>query len=66
LESLQLATPGATDHFGNFFVARETDGQLAGVIGLECYGNLGLLRPAAVPPRLQNSGIGSKLTRFSD
>ena len=64
LESLQLPTSGVADHFGNFFVAKENDGHLAGVIGLECYGDLGLLRSTAVAPGLQKSGVGSKLTRF--
>jgi N-acetylglutamate synthase-like GNAT family acetyltransferase len=64
LESLQLPTAGVADHFGNFFVAKEKDGRLAGVIGLERYGRLGLLRSAAVAPGLQKSGVGSKLTRL--
>lgn len=64
LESLQLPTAGVADHFCNFLVARENDGRLAGAIGLERYGTLGLLRSAAVAPRLQKSGIGSKLTRL--
>jgi amino-acid N-acetyltransferase len=64
LESLQLPTAGVTDHFDNFFVGREKDGYLAGVIGLERYGTLDLLRSVAVVPRLQKSGVGPKLTRF--
>jgi amino-acid N-acetyltransferase len=64
LESLQLPAAGVADHFGNFFVAREKNGRLAGAIGLERYGTLGLLRSAAVVPRLQKSGVGSKLTRL--
>jgi amino-acid N-acetyltransferase len=64
LESLQLPAAGVADHFGNFFVAREKNGRLAGAIGLERYGTLGLLRSAAVAPRLQNSGVGSNLTRL--
>ncbi|PYX25401.1 MAG: hypothetical protein DMG82_05160 [Acidobacteria bacterium] len=64
LESLQLPTAGVADHFGNFFVAREKDSRLAGAIGLERYGKLGLLRSAAVAPGLQKSGVGSRLTRL--
>jgi N-acetylglutamate synthase-like GNAT family acetyltransferase len=63
LKSLQLPTAGVADHFGNFFVAKENE-RLAGAIGLERYGTLGLLRSAAVAPRLQKSGVGSKLTRL--
>lgn len=64
LESLHLPTAGVADHFGDFFVARNKDGRVAGAIGLERYGTLGLLRSAAVAPRLQKSGVGSKLTRL--
>lgn len=64
LESVHLPTAGVADHFGNFFVARENDGRLAGAIGLERYGTLGLLRSAAVAPGLQQTGVGSKLTRL--
>lgn len=61
LKSLQLPTAGVADHFGNFFVAKDKDGGLAGAIGLERHGTSGLLRSAAVAPGLQRSGIGSKL-----
>jgi N-acetylglutamate synthase-like GNAT family acetyltransferase len=64
LESLRLPTAGIADHFCNFFVAKKNDGRLAGAIGLERYGTLGLLRSTAVVPRLQKSGVGSKLTRL--
>ena len=64
LESLQLPTAGVGDHFGNFFVAKEKNGRIAGAIGLERHGTSGLLRSAAVAPGLQKSGVGSKLTRL--
>jgi N-acetylglutamate synthase-like GNAT family acetyltransferase len=64
LESLQLPAAGVADHFRSFFVAKEKGGRLAGAIGLERYGALGLLRSAAVMPGLQKSGVGSKLTRL--
>lgn len=64
LESLRLPTAGVADHFDDFFVATEKDGRVAGAIGLERYGTLGLLRSAAVAPGLQKSGVGSKLTRL--
>jgi SAM-dependent methyltransferase/N-acetylglutamate synthase-like GNAT family acetyltransferase len=63
LESVQLPTAGAAEHFGNFLVAKDEQGRLAGAIGLERYGPVGLLRSAAVAPECQRSGIGSKLTR---
>jgi amino-acid N-acetyltransferase len=62
LESLQLPTAGVGDHFGNFFVAKEKNGRIAGAIGLERRGTSGLLRSATVAPGLQKSGVGSKLT----
>ena len=64
LESLHLPPAGVADHFDNFLVAKEKDGRLAGAIGLERYGTLGLLRSAAVTRGLQKSGVGSKLTRL--
>jgi SAM-dependent methyltransferase/N-acetylglutamate synthase-like GNAT family acetyltransferase len=63
LESVQLPAAGAAEHFGDFFVAKDESGRLAGAIGLERYGTLGLLRSAAVAPGQQGSGVGSKLTK---
>lgn len=62
LECLRLPTAGVADHFGDFFVAKEKNGRVAGAIGLEHYGKLGLLRSAAVAPQLQKSEVGTKLT----
>lgn len=43
-----------------FFVARN-NGKILGCIGLEKYGNDGLLRSFAVDPEQQNKGIGKEL-----
>jgi amino-acid N-acetyltransferase len=43
-----------------FLVARD-DVKIVGCIGLERYGNAGLLRSFAVHPHLQNQGIGKEL-----
>lgn len=63
LESVQLPTAGVADHFSDFFVAKDDGGHLVGTIGLERYNSLGLLRSAAVSPKRQKSGVGSKLTK---
>jgi N-acetylglutamate synthase-like GNAT family acetyltransferase/2-polyprenyl-3-methyl-5-hydroxy-6-metoxy-1,4-benzoquinol methylase len=64
LESVQLPTAGVAEHFGNFFIAKDAEGRLAGAIGLERYGTVGILRSAVVAPRRQGSGIGSKLAKI--
>jgi amino-acid N-acetyltransferase len=51
-------TPG---HLENFWVMRDGP-RLAGVVGLEMFGALGLLRSLAVPQEDRGRGIGSKLT----
>jgi N-acetylglutamate synthase-like GNAT family acetyltransferase len=47
---------------GGFLVARDGEGRLTGMIGLERHGSVALLRSAAVAPSLQRSGLGSCLT----
>ena len=60
LESAALPTSGVADHLRNFLVAEE-EGSIVGAIGLEVYGETGLLRSAVVAPEMQNKGIGSLL-----
>lgn len=47
-------------HLGNFIVARAGAG-LAGVVGLEAYGRVGLLRSLAVSPERRGRGLGQEL-----
>lgn len=49
----------ALDHF---FVARDTDGSLAGTIGLEPLGDCGLLRSLVVRDDARGHGLGRRLT----
>jgi len=55
-----LPTLGVAEHFSSFLVAKEGF-RLAGAIGLEIYGNIGLLRSAVVDPSLRSTGIGTML-----
>jgi amino-acid N-acetyltransferase len=60
LKDSHLPVEGAKSHIGNFFVAWE-GGSLSGVIGLEVYGEEGLLRSLAVRESDRSKGIGSGL-----
>jgi N-acetylglutamate synthase-like GNAT family acetyltransferase len=60
LKASGLPVAGAGAHLGHFFVAREGDA-LAGVIGLELYGEVGLLRSLAVRAADRSKGMGSGL-----
>ena len=51
---------GVAEHFDSFLVA-ERDNGLVGAIGLESYGDTGLLRSAIVDKQLRGTGIGSIL-----
>jgi amino-acid N-acetyltransferase len=55
-----LPIEGASAHLEHFFVARD-GGSLAGVIGLEQYGEDGLLRSLAVRESHRSKGIGNNL-----
>ena len=60
LQEAHLPTEGAERHLKHFLVAREGK-ILAGVIGLEAYGDQGLLRSLAVRDSLRSRGIGNAL-----
>jgi amino-acid N-acetyltransferase len=55
-----LPTEGAADHLAHFIVAEEAGG-IAGVAGLELYGDAALLRSVAVAE--PGAGLGSVLVR---
>lgn len=48
------------DHYEHFITAKENN-SLIGVIGLEHYSSIGLLRSLAVDPNHRNSGLGKNL-----
>lgn len=57
-----LPAAGVEEHFPNYLVA-EADQHPVGVVGLEVYGPVGLLRSLAVDPTQQGRGIGDALVR---
>ena len=61
LERSALPTDGVADHLGDFLVA-ERDGRIAGVAGLERYGDAALLRSVAVSEVARGEGVGGLLT----
>lgn len=68
-EALEILTQallphdGVREHFGGFLVARSEDGRILGCVGLERYGEVALLRSAAVRAEAQGGGVGNKLIR---
>jgi amino-acid N-acetyltransferase len=60
LSTEKLPVDDLPETLDNFLVASEND-QLIGVIGLEIYGEFGLLRSLAVLPAHRNNGIAGKL-----
>ncbi len=60
LRASDLPIAGAGEHIDRFFVARD-GGAIAGVIGLEAYGEEGLLRSLAVRESHRSKGIGKEL-----
>ncbi len=60
LETSKLPTAGVNDHIQNFRLEFESQ-TLLGCVGLEVYGNAGLLRSVVVKNTERNHGIGAKL-----
>ncbi len=60
LLSEKLPIEDLPESLENFLVAVENS-EVVGVIGLEQFGNYGLLRSLAVYPTFRNSGVASKL-----
>lgn len=61
LENSSLPSAGVEEHFENFLVARDEARRFLGCIGLEAYGDVGLLRSLAVTTDSRGSGIGRAL-----
>lgn len=61
LRQADLPLAGADEHLADFTVAMSGDGALAGLAGLEVYGDVALLRSVAVTERGQ--GLGQTLVR---
>ena len=60
LKACDLTREGVAEHLDGFLVARD-DRELLGVVGLERYGEVGLLRSLAVSPKARGRGVGSSL-----
>ena len=60
LNECDLPLQGVAEHLGGFLVARD-ERALLGVVGLERYGDVGLLRSLAVSPEARGRGMGVKL-----
>ena len=56
----KLPLDGVPDDLAHFLVA-EREGRVVGAIGMELYGDAGLLRSAVVSPALRGTGVGEQL-----
>jgi amino-acid N-acetyltransferase len=63
LRGAELPLDGLRDQFGDSYALAETDTGLIGVVGIEQYGDYGLLRSAVVLPEWRGKGVGEALTR---
>lgn len=61
LSALNLPLDGAETHLPHFILAFDEKGQVAGIAGLELYGDVGLLRSVAVAE--QGQGLGTQLVQ---
>ena len=66
LSEAELPTSDITPEKLETFFACESDGKLEGVVGLELYGTVGLLRSLAVSSRCRSRGLGSALLMHAE
>ena len=62
LRQSKLPVAGTKEHFTNYLVATKEE-RIVGMVGLEIYGEVGLLRSLAVAPAEKGSGVGASLVR---
>ena len=60
LKLVELPIEGVKEHFQNFFIVRN-DKMTIGCIGIEIYGNVGLLLSVAIHPSFQGKGLGQQM-----
>ncbi|MBI2796509.1 MAG: GNAT family N-acetyltransferase [Gemmatimonadetes bacterium] len=60
LREFKLPLEGVAEHWGDFLVAEQA-GAVVGVIGVERYGDAGLLRSAVTSARARGTGVGRAL-----
>ncbi|HSS65887.1 MAG TPA: arsenic resistance N-acetyltransferase ArsN2 [Gammaproteobacteria bacterium] len=65
LEASGLPVEGVREGLGRFFVYVDDGGALQGVVGLEIYGTVGLLRSVAVLASARRRGIASALIEIA-
>ena len=63
LQQTKLPVESLDANTTTFFVGEE-NGKVAGIAGYEFYGSDALLRSVAVPPEMQNGGVGGKIVDF--
>ena len=66
LSQADLPTLDITPESLQTFFASESNGEIEGVVGLELYGKVGLLRSLVVSPRRRSSGLGSALVAHAE
>ena len=66
LEGSKLPTVDLTTDKLQSFYALEQDGEVRGIVGLELYETVGLLRSLVVTPEARNHGIGSALVAHAE
>jgi amino-acid N-acetyltransferase len=62
LKPVGLPIFGAADFLDTFWIAEDAEG-VTGCVGLEVYGDAGLLRSAVVTDKMRGTGLGARLTR---
>jgi amino-acid N-acetyltransferase len=62
LSASDLPIEGVAENFSNFLIAEDGDA-VAGAIGLERFGSLGLLRSAVIAPDHRGAGVGRGLVK---
>ncbi|HEY0673549.1 MAG TPA: arsenic resistance N-acetyltransferase ArsN2 [Longimicrobiales bacterium] len=63
LRAADLPLDGVTDFFPDNYAVAQRGNEVVGAIGVERYGEHGLLRSAVVTPSMRGAGLGAQLTR---
>lgn len=66
LTSCELPTSDIAPFNSMLFFGRHSNGKLVGVIGLEVFGSIALLRSLAVAPKQRKHGLGKSLVAFAE
>ncbi len=63
LDSAGLPLDGLSEQFGPAYAVATVEGEVVAAVGMERYGDAGLLRSAVVHPSWRGHGVGDALTR---